>query len=84
MEQEMKESLRAIVREEISKALSGRGLNNDLLTRDEAAVILKIKSQTLALWATKNIGPAPTRVGGCVRYRRSVLEAYVLKNTMPR
>jgi hypothetical protein len=61
-----------------------RGLKNDLLTREEAAVVLNIKPQTLAVWATKNIGPAPTKICGCVRYRLSTISEYISKNTLPR
>jgi len=55
-----------------------------LLTRQEAAELLKIKPQTLACWATKGVGPAPTKVGRSVRYQMSELLNFIRKNTAPR
>ncbi len=55
-----------------------------LLSRKEAANLLKMKENTLATWATKGIGPAPTKIGNSVRYRWTVLEQYIIDNTMPR
>jgi len=52
--------------------------------RKTAAEYLKIKPQTLAVWAVKGIGPAPTKIGSRVFYRRDILEAYVIGQTAPR
>ncbi len=52
-----------------------------LLTREEAAEFLNVKSQPLAEWASRGQkGPAYHRVGGGVRYRVSDLEKYLKKN----
>jgi len=55
-----------------------------VLTRKEAADFLKIKPQTLACWATKGFGPAPTKLGRSVRYQMSELINFIKKNTAPR
>lgn len=55
-----------------------------LLSRKEAAKVLRIKENTLAVWASKGFGPAPTKIGNCVRYRWTVLEKFIIDNTMPR
>lgn len=60
------------------------GQGTILLSRIEAADLLGIKVNTLAVWATKGIGPAPTKIGRCVRYRLDVLEVYISEHTMPR
>jgi len=57
---------------------------NKLLSRKEAAKMLGIRPNTLAVWATKGKGPAPTKVGTRSMYLRSVLDAYINDNTMPR
>jgi excisionase family DNA binding protein len=48
-----------------------------LYTREQAAEFLNLKPQTLAAWAMTGRGPAFCKMGRAVRYRRSVLEAYV-------
>lgn len=37
---------------------------HEFLTRDEAADFLRLKPQTLALWATQGRGPKFIRIGG--------------------
>jgi predicted site-specific integrase-resolvase len=54
------------------------------LNREEAAEFLKIKPQTLAVWATKGTGPAPTKVGRRVVYQMSELQRFLTDNTAPR
>ena len=78
------EQLRQIIREEIRKAFASSNYAEDLISRDEAGKVLGVKSNTLAVWAMKGIGPAPTKIGSCVRYRRSELERFINDNTMPR
>ena len=54
-------------------------LNNDALTRNEAALILGVAPKTLANWAsTGRVGIPFYKVGPrAVVYRRSDLEAYL-------
>ncbi|GEM_PF-2812264 len=80
----LQEVLRKIVSEEISKALSLVKPESDLLSRKQAAEYLGIKSNTLAVWAVKGIGPAPIKIGRRVMYKRIGLNEYANLNTMPR
>jgi predicted DNA-binding transcriptional regulator AlpA len=78
---ELNDALRLIVREEIGRA--GRP-KSELITRIEAAAFLGLKPQTLAVWAMRNVGPAPVKIGSLVRYKVEDLDAYITTNTMPR
>ena len=44
--------------------------NDDLLTIDELAGILKIPKQTLYAWRSRGTGPVGILIGKHVRYRR--------------
>lgn len=78
------EQLRQIIQDEIKKAFALRTYEDDLMSRPEAGKILGVKDNTLAVWAMKGTGPAPIKIGSCVRYRRSELERFINENTMPR
>ena len=79
------EDMRGLFQEEINKALASSFKSPDeLLTRVEAAAYLQVKPNTLAVWAMKGKGPAPTKLGSSTRYRRSVLDQFINDNTMPR
>lgn len=80
----MQEDLRTIIRQELEQLLKLNNLEKDLLTRKEAAEYLGVKENTLAVWAMNGVGPAPSKICGCVRYQRSMLESFVSQNTMPR
>lgn len=53
-----------------------------MLTIDEAAVYLTIPKATLYTWRTRRVGfgPPAVKVGGCLRYRRSDLDAWVAEH----
>ena len=53
-------------------------------TESEAANYLGVKSQTLAAWRTRSVGPTYYRVGSNIRYRQSDLEAYLLERKVAR
>ena len=53
-----------------------------MLPSDEAAEFLGLKAQTLAVWRMTGKGPAFTKLGRAVRYRLSVLKAYVRSHTI--
>jgi len=53
-----------------------------LLTREQVASRLGLKSQTLAAWATRGGGPAYIKVGRCVRYRSGDLERWLDERTV--
>jgi excisionase family DNA binding protein len=59
-------------------------MNNDkLMTRNEAATYLGVKSSTLAVWAcTKTVNLPFVKVGRCVRYRREDLDQFISQNTV--
>lgn len=58
-------------------------IDNHLLTREQAAEYLGIKPQTLAVWAlTQRYNLPMVKVGRCVRYRRSDLEAFLERRTV--
>lgn len=51
-----------------------------LITSEELAEELRVKVDTLRQWRHKKTGPAFTRVGRFVRYRRSDVDAYLEAN----
>ena len=52
--------------------------DDPLLTRDEAAAFLRMKPQTLAVWACRQSeGPPYAKIGRAVRYRLSDLRRFV-------
>jgi excisionase family DNA binding protein len=50
-----------------------------ILTIDQAAAYLSIPKATLYTWRTRRtgFGPPAVKLGGCLRYRRSDLDAWV-------
>jgi excisionase family DNA binding protein len=52
-------------------------LDDELLTLQEVADILKVPVTTLRKWRTSGTGPTGFRVGKYVRFRRSVVEQFV-------
>ena len=57
-------------------------VEGDLLTIDQAAAYLTISKATLYTWRTRRVGfgPRAVKVGGCLRYRRSDLDAWVAEH----
>jgi len=56
---------------------------SELLTREEAAAFLGVKTQTLSVWATTKRYDLPfIKVGSLVRYRRSDLEKFLDDRTV--
>jgi len=53
-----------------------------ILTIDQAAQYLSIPKATLYTWRTRRVGfgPRAIKVGGCLRYRRSDLDAWILRH----
>lgn len=54
----------------------------ELITTNEAAVILGVQVQTLAMWKLYKRGPRYTKMGRLVKYRRSDIEAFIEKNSV--
>jgi len=55
-----------------------------LMTRCEAAAFLRLKPQTLAVWATRGTGPKVCKVGRKALYRLNDLREYIISCTTPR
>lgn len=53
---------------------------NELITAAELAALLKVSPRTLARWHTRRIGPARTKIGNFIGYRKSAIEAWLIKN----
>jgi excisionase family DNA binding protein len=64
--------------------MSTATLSSDLLTREQAAELLGVKPQTLAVWATTHRYALPfIKIGrNKVRYRLSDLERWLVANTV--
>ena len=56
-----------------------------MLTIDEAAAYLAIPKATLYTWRTRRVGfgPRAVKFGGCLRYRRSDLDAWIVEHLEP-
>ncbi len=78
------DEMRQIIQDELQKAFAVKQVADKLLSREAAAETLGVQPNTLAVWAMKGTGPAPTKIGTRSMYRRSVLDAYINDNTMPR
>lgn len=57
-------------------------LESTILTIDQAAAYLAIPKATLYTWRTRRagFGPPAVKMGGCLRYRRSDLDAWVAQH----
>lgn len=55
-----------------------------LYTREEAAQILRLKTQTLAKWACIGAGPPITKLRGRVLYSDRSLRQFIAEGTLPR
>lgn len=53
-----------------------------ILTIDQAAAYLSIPKATLYTWRTRRagFGPRAVKLGGCLRYRRADLDAWVAEH----
>ena len=58
-------------------------VNKDpLLTEKETAEEIDVRPQTLARWRMLKEGPPFTRIGRNIRYRRTLLDAWLDKQTV--
>lgn len=61
----------------------GAAIAPDLMTRDEAAAYLRVKRQTLSVWASSKRYDLPyVKVGRAVRYRRADLDRFIESRTV--
>lgn len=58
------------------------GVQGVILTIDQAAAYLAIPKATLYTWRTRRpgFGPRAVKLGGCLRYRRADLDAWVAEH----
>lgn len=57
--------------------------SDPMLVENQAAEMIGVKPQTLAVWrSTKRYDLPYVKVGRCVRYRRSSILAFIEKNTV--
>jgi len=63
--------------------LSGSGLANEaLLDETQAAQYLNVEARTLAVWRSTGRYDLPfVKIGRCVRYKKSDLDAWIEKRT---
>jgi len=56
-----------------------------ILTIDEAAAYLAIPKATLCTWRARRVGfgPRAVKMGGCLRYRRADLDAWIVEHLEP-
>ncbi|MDV7272122.1 helix-turn-helix domain-containing protein [Thioclava sp. A2] len=60
------------VETEVMKSILG-----ELISRADLATALRMSPETLCRWGTQRIGPAPTRIGRKVYYRRDSVEQWL-------
>lgn len=56
---------------------------DDLLTTADVAQRLDVHEVTVRKWRCDGTGPPYTRLGGCVRYLRRDVEAWIEENVYP-
>jgi excisionase family DNA binding protein len=66
-------------KEHTMSATMDTNIEGGILTIDQAAAYLSIPKATLYTWRTRRtgFGPPAVKFGGCLRYRRSDLDAWV-------
>lgn len=52
-------------------------MDDKLLTPEQAAALLNLKSKTLARWRWAGCGPRFIKIGGAVRYAENDLQAFI-------
>ena len=52
---------------------------SDWMSRADLAGELGVTAATLCRWAARRVGPAPTRVGRKILYRRATVRAWLLE-----
>lgn len=59
-----------------------REIADELLTRKETAAILRVKPQTMSIWAMSGRHLPYVRVGGRAMYRKADVKRYLAQNTV--
>ncbi len=72
---------------ELDSTVDGAGTRpmlSEWMTRAELAAELGLTAETLCRWTARRVGPAPTRVGRKVLYRRDTVRAWLLAQEQDR
>jgi excisionase family DNA binding protein len=71
-----------LTKEHIMSTTVDTNIEGAILTIDQAAAYLAIPKATLYTWRTRRagFGPRAVKLGGCLRYRRSDLDAWVAEH----
>jgi excisionase family DNA binding protein len=71
-----------MTKEHTMSTTTDTSLEGRILTIDQAAAYLSIPKATLYTWRTRRagFGPRAVKLGGCLRYRRSDLDAWVAEH----
>jgi excisionase family DNA binding protein len=74
-----------ITKEHTMSTTVDTGHQSMILTIDEAAAYLAIPKATLYTWRTRRVGfgPRAVKMGGCLRYRREDLDAWIVEHLEP-
>jgi len=88
-EEQFLAKVREMMREELARLSfapqwGGEPRQDDFVQPDEASRVLGVKVATLAAWRTRGEGPAYSRCGRLIRYRRDDLESYLENRTVAR
>jgi excisionase family DNA binding protein len=69
-------------KEHIMSTTVDNSVEGGILTIDQAAAYLAIPKATLYTWRTRRagFGPPAVKLGGCLRYRRSDLDAWAAEH----
>jgi excisionase family DNA binding protein len=72
----------ATTKEHTMSTTTDASAEGGILTIDQAAAYLSIPKATLYTWRTRRagFGPRAVKLGGCLRYRRSDLDAWVAEH----
>ena len=65
-------------------AENAKPMLSEWMTRAELAVELDLTTETLCRWNSRRHGPAPTRIGRKVLYRRDTVRAWLLAQEQER
>ena len=82
MDKDLKQELRDVIREELAIALDYHREKESLLFPEQAAKILGLKPQTLAIWRSHGTGPRWKKIGSTVRYDEKELGVWIEKQTV--
>jgi hypothetical protein len=66
--------------EQTTSLTGNRASHSVFMVTDQAAAYLDVRPATLANWRSMGQGPAYAKLGRCIKYRRSDLDAFIAKS----